>query len=64
MKITLAEFSRERSAAEIARSLGVSRSAISQMLDSDREIYVEVDDGGDFVAWEKRTIPARKKSAA
>lgn len=63
-KVTLTEYSRDKSQAAVAKQLGVSRAAISQMLESDREIYIEVDGEGNVTAWEKRSIPARRVSAA
>lgn len=60
MKTSLAKFAETRSHAEIAQLLGVTRAAISQMLESNREIYIERDGAGNCSAWEKRPIPARR----
>lgn len=63
--VTLSQYAADKSQAEIARELGVSRAAVSQMLEGDREIYIEVDgDSGPVIAWEKRPIPARRVSVA
>lgn len=62
--VTLSQYAAEKSQAEIARELGVSRAAVSQMLEGCREIYVEIDDSGAVIAWEKRQIPARRVSVA
>jgi len=59
-KVTLTEYAEDKSQAMVARELGVSRAAVSQMLDSGREIYVETDQAGSVIAWEKRQIPARR----
>jgi predicted transcriptional regulator len=62
--VTLTQYAKGKSQAEIARELEVSRAAVSQMLDSEREIYVDVDRRGGISVWEKRSIPARRVTAA
>lgn len=66
-RVTLSEYCAQNSQTRVAEVLGVSRAAVSQMLESDREIYldiVESDSGDEVVAWEKRPIPARRQVAA
>ena len=63
-KISLSEYAKNKSQAEVAREIGVSREAVSQMLVSEREIYVGLDEKGAVSAWERRPVPARKSTAA
>jgi len=47
---------------DIARALGISDMAVSSMVRSDREIYLELGPDGNLSAWEKRRIPARARA--
>lgn len=62
--VTLSQYAEGKSRAEVARKLVCSRAAVSMMLSSDREIYVDVFDSEKVVAWEKRPVPARRHRAA
>jgi hypothetical protein len=62
--MTLRKYAEKKTNSQVARDLGVTREAIGQMLDSDREIYVEKSPAGGVTAWEKRSIPVRRRSAA
>tara|TARA_R110002072_G_scaffold30569_4_gene95434 strand:- start:374 stop:568 length:195 start_codon:yes stop_codon:yes gene_type:complete len=64
MRTTLAKFAENKSLAEIARILGVSRAAVSQMIENNREIYIESEAGGKVTAWEKRPVPTRRSHIA
>lgn len=63
-RLTLSDYCREHSQTAAAKALGVSRAAISQMLENDREIHVEIDEDGSVMAWERRPVPARRQPVA
>lgn len=61
--LSLSEYADNKTQSEVGRAIGVSRAAVSQMLSSDREIYVEIEHSGEARAWEKRYIPARRHNS-
>lgn len=64
MEISLENFVSERSQKEAARLMGVTQSAVSQMLRSGRQVVVEVDGNGRFVeAREIRVIKGSDRAA-
>lgn len=61
---TLRTFAEGRTQPELASLLGVSQSAVSQMLNSARDIRVQVDETGACSAVEIRPIGLRRKCNA
>jgi predicted transcriptional regulator len=57
-------FAEGKTQPELALMLGVSQSAVSQMLSSDRDIRVRVDEHGACLAVEIRPIGSRRKPKA
>ncbi|MGR3992471.1 Cro/CI family transcriptional regulator [Pseudomonas sp. 1121_17] len=57
----LREFAKVKSQPELAELLGVTQSAVSQMLNSSRDIRVRCDETGDCLAVEIRPIGRRCK---
>ncbi len=57
----LREFARGKTQPELARVLGVSQSAVSQMLNSERDIRVRSDGCGGYSAFEIRPVGSRRK---
>lgn len=66
-KISLTEYLQSHTQRDLAIALNISDMAVSRMVRSDREIYLEfeIDQAGEPVlkAWEKRAVPARKPAA-
>jgi predicted transcriptional regulator len=62
--IALRVFAEGKTQPELALMLGVSQSAVSQMLSSDRDIRVRVDESGACSAVEIRPIGSRRKPKA
>ncbi|CAI8707830.1 Transcriptional regulator [Pseudomonas sp. IT-196MI5] len=60
----LRAFAKGKTQPELAVMLGVSQSAVSQMLNSDRDIRVRVDEKGACSAIEIRRIGSRRKPKA
>jgi len=59
--IPLREFVQDKTQAEAAKKIGVTQSALSQMLRSDRKIFVRVDARGRVrSAYEIRPIGSKK----
>ncbi|TRO33888.1 helix-turn-helix domain-containing protein [Pseudomonas putida] len=57
----LREFAKDKSQPELAELLGVTQSAVSQMLNSSRDIRVRCDEAGECMAVEIRPIGRRHK---
>jgi len=66
MKVkTLRDAVHESTQAEVAAQIGVNQTAVSQMLRSDRHIYVLVDSLGRIErAWEERPLGRRVQEKA
>ena len=62
--MTLSEFAKGKTQPEVAQLVGVSQSAISQMMSSTRDIRVVVIPEGGFKAFEIRPVGNRRKSQA
>ncbi|NES09506.1 hypothetical protein G3O07_06825 [Pseudomonas laurentiana] len=62
--IPLCEFAKGRTQPELAALLCVSQSAVSQMINSARDIRIRVNDAGECTAVEIRPIGNRKKTNA
>jgi predicted transcriptional regulator len=62
--ISLRDFVKGRTQPELGLMLGVSQSAVSQMLSSGRDIRIQVDEQGRYSAFEIRRVGNRKKSTA
>lgn len=62
--VMLCEFAKGRTQPELAGLLNVSQSAVSQMLNSDRDIRVRISSDGSCLAYEIRPIGNRKKPKA
>ncbi|MNM61197.1 Cro [compost metagenome] len=61
---TLRVFAEGKTQPELAVMLGVSQSAVSQMLNSNRDIRVRIDEKGACSAVEIRPIGSRRKPKA
>lgn len=59
--VPLREFAKDRSQPELAELLGVTQSAVSQMLSSVRDIRVRSNGTDGFFAFEIRPIGSRRK---
>ncbi|MGO2705731.1 MAG: helix-turn-helix domain-containing protein [Pseudomonas helleri] len=55
-------FAEGKTQPELARLLGVSQSAVSQMLNSSRDIRVRSEGGGKYKAFEIKPVGSRKKT--
>jgi DNA-binding transcriptional regulator YdaS (Cro superfamily) len=62
--IPLGDFALGKTQPELALLIGVSQSAVSQMLNSARDIRVQVDEKGACTAVEIRPIGSRRKARA
>lgn len=62
--VMLSEFAKGKTQPELACLLNVSQSAVSQMLNSDRDIRVRVSSDGGCLAYEIRPIGSRKRVKA
>lgn len=62
--ITLCDFAKGKTQPELAGLLDVSQSAVSQMLNSDRDIRIRIGADGICLAYEIRPIGSRKKQKA
>ncbi|WP_410055970.1 Cro/CI family transcriptional regulator [Pseudomonas sp. Marseille-Q5117] len=62
--IPLGDFAEGKTQPELALLIGVSQSAVSQMLNSARDIRVRVDEKGTCTAVEIRPIGSRRKARA
>lgn len=61
--IPLREFAKDKTQAAAAKKIGVTQSALSQMLRSDRQIFVRTDSRGRVLgAYEIRPIGSKKPS--
>ncbi|MBC3410296.1 hypothetical protein HU720_03160 [Pseudomonas sp. SWRI51] len=58
----LRDFAKDRSQPGLAEMLGVTQSAVSQMLNSSRDIRVRFDEAGECQAVEIRPIGRRRKA--
>lgn len=59
--MALADWIAERTQAEAAELIGCNQSAVSQMLRSDRQIFVRISGKGEvFRIWEERPIGRQK----
>ncbi|MFP5426377.1 MAG: Cro/CI family transcriptional regulator [Gammaproteobacteria bacterium] len=54
--VPLREFAKDKNQPELAEVLGVTQSAVSQMLNSSRDIRVRCDEAGECMAVEIRPI--------
>ncbi|WP_353620518.1 Cro/CI family transcriptional regulator [Pseudomonas sp. MWU13-3659] len=59
--VPLRDFAKDKSQPELAELLGVTQSAVSQMLNSSRDIRVRCDEAGECTAVEIRPIGRRRK---
>ncbi|MCD1640118.1 MAG: hypothetical protein FHK79_18190 [Pseudomonas sp.] len=62
--VTLKDFAQGRTQPQIAEILGVTQGAVSQMLNSRRDIRVRDCGDGTYQAVEIRAVGSRKKRAA
>lgn len=62
--ISLKDFAYGRTQPELGKLLGVSQSAVSQMLSSGRDIRIQVDEQGRYSAYEIRPVGGRRKATA
>lgn len=62
--VPLGEYAEGKTQPELAALLGVSQSAVSQMLNSNRDIRIRIDQDGRFSAVEIRPIGSRRKPRA
>lgn len=60
----LKEFAQGRKQPDIARLLGVTQGAVSQMLNSERDIRVRKHEDGTYQAVEIRPVGSRRKPSA
>ncbi|MNN63046.1 Cro [compost metagenome] len=60
--VPLREFAKGRGQPEVADLLGVTQSAVSQMLNSSRDIRVRCVNPGEYLAVEIRPIGRRRKA--
>lgn len=60
--VPLRDFAKDKSQPDLAELLGVTQSAVSQMLNSSRDIRVRVDEAGECQAVEIRPIGRRRKA--
>lgn len=62
--IPLREFAKDKTQAEVAKKIGVTQSGLSQMLRSQRQIFVRTDSRGRVLgAYEIRPIGSKKPDA-
>ncbi|WP_044872550.1 Cro/CI family transcriptional regulator [Pseudomonas sp. LFM046] len=61
--VPLKEFAKGRTQPEMAAALGVTQSAVSQMVHSNRDIRVRETTKGRYEAFEIRPIGSRRKKA-
>lgn len=62
--ISLKDFAHGRTQPELGKLLGVSQSAVSQMLSSGRDIRIQIDEQGRYSAIEIRPVGGRRKPTA
>ena len=64
MGVPLRDFAKGRTQPELGRLLGITQSAVSQMLRSERDVRISVDVHGRYTAVEIRRVGRRAKQAA
>ena len=64
MGVPLRDFAKGRTQPELGRLLGITQSAVSQMLHSERDVRISIDAQGGCSAIEIRPIGSRAKKAA